>query len=192
MRRAQYKVRNFFEREAWMLNPKYSTVVPLGVLSIFVLGLVPARGQEAGPQPMARNLTENKFVNFPNFPTCVTGAVQQGDPAHGASVILVKSSAGCSVPWHWHTPDEQLMMVAGTGHLEIKGQKPVTLRAGGYALMPSHHVHQLHCPGPCTLFVQASGPFDLHYVDSGGNEIAAEVALKAVKEKPAPAPAASP
>jgi hypothetical protein len=35
-------------------------------------------------------------------------------------VIFGKGTAGCRVPWHWHTPTEQLMMVTGRAKVEMK------------------------------------------------------------------------
>jgi mannose-6-phosphate isomerase-like protein (cupin superfamily) len=123
-----------------------------------------------------------KFIAFPGLPTCTTGSVQSGDPTKGPSIILVKAASGCSIPWHWHTPNENLMMVSGVGHLEMKDGKPLALRAGGYAMMPSHHVHQFRCAGPCSLYIYSDSAFDIHYVDAQGKETPPEVALKAVKE----------
>jgi quercetin dioxygenase-like cupin family protein len=120
----------------------------------------------------------SKLVNFPGLPECMKGSVQNGDPSKGSSVILGKGTAGCSVPWRWHTPTEQLMMVAGSAKVEMKDGSPVILRAGDYASLPSKHVHQFTCQAACTLFIASDVAFDIHYVDSTGTEIAPEAALK--------------
>ena len=143
------------------------------------------RGQGAGGQAPGLNMADMKFVAFPGMPTCATGSVQSGDPTKGPSIILAKMAAGCSFPWHWHTPNEHLMMVSGAGRLEMKDGKPVTLRAGGFAMMPSRHVHQFACAAGCSLYVYSDGIFDMHYVDAQGKEISPDEALKAVKETPA-------
>ena len=138
-----------------------------------------------GSMGAVRNVGEMKFMEFPGMPTCATGAVQSGDPTQGTSIILIKVASGCAFPWHWHTPNEHLMIVSGSGVAEMKGGKPVTLQAGAYAMMPSKEVHRLRCPGGCTLYLYSDGAFDMHYVDAQGNEIAPDAALKAVKETPA-------
>jgi quercetin dioxygenase-like cupin family protein len=119
-----------------------------------------------------------KFTSLPGAPSCLTAAVLRGDPATGPSVMLQRLTAGCRVPWHWHTPDEQVMVVNGTGKFEMKGAKPIGLQPGAYAFLPGHHVHRGSCASACTLFASADGVFDIHYVDEAGNEIPAVEALK--------------
>ena len=77
------------------------------------------------------------------------------------------------------------MLVSGVARLEMKDGKPFTLRAGGFAKMPSRHVHQFRCEQACLLYVYSDASFDIHYVDGQGDEITPAEALKAVKEKPA-------
>jgi quercetin dioxygenase-like cupin family protein len=144
----------------------------------------------ADDAPAARNVTEMKFANFPGMPTCTTGSVQSGDPSKGASVIAAKMATGCSIPWHWHTPTERVMVVSGTAKAEMKGSPAKVLTAGAFALMPSHHLHQFTCTRACTLYIYSDAAFDIHYVDKAEKEIAPEEALKAVKETPAAPPAA--
>jgi quercetin dioxygenase-like cupin family protein len=143
-----------------------------------------ARGQEAPGQPAGRNMAAMKFGPVPGMPTCAPGAVQSGDPTKGSSIVMGKMAAGCSIPWHWHTPNEHLMMVSGVARIEMKDGQPITLRAGGFALLPSRHVHQFHCTTACSLFVYSDAAYDIHYVDAQGKEISPEEALKTEK-KPA-------
>ena len=144
-----------------------------------------AHGEMVAGEPALRNMAEMKFGTIPELPTCMSGAVQNGDPAKGAFIILVKLTTGCSIPWHWHTASEYLMIVSGTGRVEMKDGPSQTLRAGGFALLPSRHVHQFLCKKACTFFFYSDGAFDIHYVDAQGTEVPPEDALKVVKEKPA-------
>jgi quercetin dioxygenase-like cupin family protein len=122
---------------------------------------------------------DQKFANFPNFPTCMTGAVLHGDPSSASGVeIIGKATAGCKVPWHFHTPNEQVRMISGKAKVEMKGDAAKMLTAGGYAYLPSKHQHEFTCVTACSLFVSADGMFDIHYVDSDGKEISLEQALK--------------
>ena len=149
-----------------------------------------SRGQEAASHPKARNIAEIKFEPVPGMPTCAPGAVLSGDPSKGASIIVGKLPAGCLVPWHYHTPNEQLMMISGVARLDAKDGEPVISRAGGFALMPSHHVHQFRCTTACSLFVHSDAAYDIRYVDAEGKEIPADDALNVVqKTKPKPAKA---
>ncbi len=156
-------------------------------LTLALCATLSAQAQDA-VHPPGTNIAGMKFGPFPGLPTCASGSVQNGDPAKGPSFILAKLKSGCSVPWHWHTPSETLMMVSGTGRAEMKGGQGVTLQSGGFALMPATHVHQFVCQHDCMFYVYSDAPFDLHYVDAKGTEIAPEAALKAVKETAAVAP----
>lgn len=154
-------------------------------LAMYLPGL--AHAQVSATEPAARNMAEMKFGPIPPLPTCASGSVQTGDPAKGAFIVAVKLTTGCSLPWHWHTAGENLMIVSGTGRVEMKDGPSQTLRAGGYVQLPSHHVHQFLCKNKCTFFFYSDGAWDMHYVDTQGTEISPDDALKAVKEKAAKA-----
>lgn len=140
-----------------------------------------SEGQGGVGHPTARNIAEMKFEPVPGMPACAPGAVLSGDPAKGPSIIIGKLAPGCSIPWHYHTPNEHLMMISGVARVDVKDGEPITLRAGGFALMPSRHVHQFRCTTACSLFVYSDAAFDIHYVDAQGKEIPADEALKAVQ-----------
>jgi quercetin dioxygenase-like cupin family protein len=150
-------------------------------LSLMVVS-APSHGQEMVRESSGQNVSEMKFVTIPGLPTCTTGSVQSGNPTKGPSFILAKAPAGCSVPWHWHTANEHLMLVSGSARLEMKDGKSLTLLAGGFALMPTREVHQFSCLTECILYVYSDVAFDIHYVDKSGNEISPADALKMVKE----------
>ena len=125
-----------------------------------------------------QNVADMKLKPFPGMPSCALGSVVNGDPGKGPSIIFAKTSTGCTVPWHWHTSNEHLMIVKGVARLEMQsGGPPITLRAGGYALMPSTHVHRFHCTSSCEFYVYTDGAFDIHYVDSKGKELSPDQAL---------------
>ena len=151
-------------------------------LSIILFVTASARAQEMTPQP-GTNMATMKFANVPPLPTCATASVASGDPTKGPSFILAKGTGSCTFPWH--TPNEHLMIISGTASLEMKDAKAVTLQAGAFALMPSHHVHQFKCLSACALYVYSDTAFDMHYVDKQGNEISPADALKPLGEKPA-------
>ena len=141
-----------------------------------------------GSIALAENVAQMKIGPVPRLPTCATGSVQNGDPAKGPSIIYAKMAAGCTIPWHWHTPNENVMIVTGTARMEMKDGKPLTLGPGAYALMPSHHVHQFSCAKGCTLYVYSDAAFDIHYVNAGGDEISPDDAMKPLKETAAKPP----
>lgn len=129
-----------------------------------------------------RKMSENKFAPMAGLPSCSTLSVESGDPSKGPSVILIKATAGCRIPWHWHTPTEHVMIVTGSAKLQMKdGDHTAVLGPGGYAMMPSKHVHQFTCSSACTAFVSSDGAFDIHYVDANGGEVSPDEALKKTK-----------
>jgi quercetin dioxygenase-like cupin family protein len=142
--------------------------------AVFIACVCFTHAEEMG---VLRNLSENKLAAMPGMPGCITMAVESGDPHKGASIIVFKGTAGCVIPWHWHTPTEHVMIVSGAAKVEMKGGKTATITAGGYAMMTSKHAHQFTCTSACTAFVSSDAAFDIHYLDANGKEIPAEAAL---------------
>ena len=74
---------------------------------------------------------DEKFGPFPNFPSCMTGAVLHGDPSSSSGVTLIgKGTAGCKIPWHFHTPNEEVGIISGTAKVQMKNEAAKTLTAG--------------------------------------------------------------
>ena len=125
----------------------------------------------------------SKLGAVPGLPACSTMSAQRGDPFKGGAVLLVKTTPGCTVPWHWHTASESLMIVSGKAKLEMKGDGPASspLGPGDFAYMPGKHVHQFTCATACTFFIVTEAAFDIHYVDKDGKEIPPDQALGPAK-----------
>jgi hypothetical protein len=125
-----------------------------------------------------------KFEPIPNMPACATAAVVRGNPAWGPAWVLLKLASGCRVPWHWHTPNEDLVTISGQGTLEMKDGATIPIGPGVFAGLPSRHVHRANCFRSCLFFSISDGAFDIHYVDAKGEEIELEAALKAAAPTP--------
>ena len=151
---------------------------------LFALIAALAAGQQSAQQPQFVNADEAKLVSVAGAPECTTFAVEHGNPKAGSSVTLVKLAAGCTVPMHWHSANEEMMLVTGAAQIEMQGEQAHGLKPGGYYFMPAHHFHQLSCHTACTFHRSVDGPIDIHYVDSAGTEISAEKALAAFGERP--------
>ncbi len=156
--------------------------LPLIISIVLIAGF--AMAQQSAQQPQFVNVDEVRFVSAPGAPECYSFALEHGDPKAGNSVMLVKLATGCTMPMHWHSANEQLMVVTGTAQVEMQGEQPHTLKAGGYYFMPAHHLHQLSCASGCSFHRVMDGPVDIHFVDAAGNEIPAERALAAFGERP--------
>ena len=151
------------------------------------MGLCALSQDKAGVTTMAAT----KFAPLPGVPACMTLSAQRGDPTKGPAVILAKFTSGCSIPWHWHTAAENLMMVSGKGKLEMKDAAAASpVAAGDYVYLPGKHQHQFTCVSTCTMFDSTDGAFDIHYIDKDGKEIPPDQALatkKPATKKPAAA-----
>jgi len=134
----------------------------------------------------------SKFGNLPVLPSCMTVAVQHGDPSKGPAVLAGKMKPGCKVPWHWHTGAENLVLVSGSGKAEMKDGASHVLSPGDFVYMPGKQTHQFTCPTACTVYVMPEAAFDIHYVDKDGKEIPVEQALKSTANAPAKKAAAKP
>ncbi len=161
-----------------------NSVRRLGVTAGLVWGM--ALCAMAQDKPSVTTAAGSKLAPLPGLPACLTLSAQRGDPFKGPAVILIKMTAGCKVPWHWHTASEALMMVSGKGKIEMKNSTPESsaVAAGDYVYLPGKHVHEISCATACTFFDVTDAAFDIHYVDKDGKEIPPEEALGPAK-KPA-------
>ena len=125
-----------------------------------------------------------KFIQIPDMPACASAAILRGNPRSGPAWVLLKLASGCRVPWHWHTANEDLVVISGRGTVAMKEGPPLEFVPGAYSNLPSHHAHQASCSRDCLLFNAADAAFDVHYVDASGEEIPPKEALK----QPAKAP----
>ena len=158
------------------------------LLATLLFAALPASAQEPSDAAVVAKGMSAKFAAVPGVPDCASLAVLKGDPGKGPSVVEMKFTPGCIVPWHWHTPSESAVPLAGLIEISMKGEKPVVLTNGDYGFLPSKHIHQAKCTGsrPCAAIFFLDAPFDIHYVDKDGKELTPEQALGAAK-KPAPA-----
>jgi quercetin dioxygenase-like cupin family protein len=160
-------------------------------LSLTSLAALSLGAQKTGDHATILRGDGATFATRPDGPDCATSAPAHGDPATGPAVFLVKLDAGCTVPWHWHTANENVIPVSGLIQVSMKGEKPIVVKSGDYIFMPSQHVHQAKCAGskPCSMYTSIDAALDIHYVDAVGKEIAAEQALAKVNKDVKKAPA---
>jgi quercetin dioxygenase-like cupin family protein len=136
--------------------------------------------------------SKSKFVSMPNLPDCMKVAVERGDPSKGPSVLLLKFQPGCTIPWHWHTAGETLIIVSGSGKMQMKDGQPMPAKQGDFVYLPGKNVHQFSSTTMVLLYDLPDGAFDIHYVDKSGKEIPYGDAIKQiVKVKPAAGPTTS-
>jgi len=145
---------------------------------------VQSPSQQTAEEAAVRKLSELRFHQGHDL-TCLAGAHETGDSKQGASVSLVKFDPGCIIPWHWHTPNENVMVVDGALLQEWKDHPSSVAKRGDFIHIPSHQVNQATCvsDAPCMILLYSDGLFDMHYVDASGKEISGDEAVAAATKK---------
>jgi quercetin dioxygenase-like cupin family protein len=146
------------------------------VVALLSAALVSTQVQAPSPQAPA----VHKLATTLRGSGCSEAGIETGDPTKGPSIVVEKFAPGCAIPWHWHTPNEHVMMVSGTFRFEIQGEASVQVNPGDFVFIPSHHTSQTTCLGPdaCINFLYTDAPADMHFVDETGAEISSEQAQK--------------
>ncbi len=95
---------------------------------------------------------------------CLLSAVETGNPDTGPSTIILKAPAGCVVPWHFHTAQEQAVVIKGTVKMEMTGSPAMSLGPGGFAVMAGKVPHQFSCGhSECLIMVWFDGKYDIFW-----------------------------
>jgi quercetin dioxygenase-like cupin family protein len=143
-----------------------------GVLAMLAALPLTAVGNSAGPAAgaeaahhAAMPLEDAPFVQDDDV-KCLMSALENGNPETGPSTFLLKAPAGCRVAAHYHTAEEQLIVIQGSVSTGMKGMHSVTLTAGGIAVMPSKAIHWFSCSGkqPCLMVVTFNQKYDIVWV----------------------------
>ena len=98
----------------------------------------------------------------PFLPEGCAIAVLHGDPAKDNLDVFFKVPAKSSIPLHWHTSAERMVLVAGELHVTYDGQETAVLKPGTYAYGPAKRAHKGFCASkvPCVLFIAFESPLD--------------------------------
>ncbi|MDP1862638.1 MAG: cupin domain-containing protein [Thiobacillus sp.] len=89
-------------------------------------------------------------------------AVLHGDLAKDNLDVFFKVPGKSTIPLHWHTSPERMVLVAGELHVTYAGQKMAVLKPGTYAYGPAKKPHNGYCASdvPCVLFIAFESPLD--------------------------------
>jgi quercetin dioxygenase-like cupin family protein len=89
-------------------------------------------------------------------------AVLHGDPAKPNADVFLRIPAKATIPEHWHTSAERMVLVAGELSVSYKGQTAVVLKPGMYAYGPAKLPHSASCAGTtsCVLFIAFESAVD--------------------------------
>ena len=129
------------------------------LLTLTLCAQAPIAGKKAG---IVRQLSE---VRFPagDGPDCLQFFLENGDMQTGPSTAIMKAKPNCVVPPHYHTAEEQLIIVKGNVSTGMEGMKDTVLGPGGFAMMPSKQPHWFTCTAKeeCLMFVTFDRVYDI-------------------------------
>lgn len=89
-------------------------------------------------------------------------AILHGDPAKDNVDVFFRIPAKSTLPLHWHSSAERMVLVAGELHVTYEGQKMAVFKPGTYAFGPAKKAHSGNCVSdvPCVLFIAFESPLD--------------------------------
>jgi glyoxylate utilization-related uncharacterized protein len=94
--------------------------------------------------------------------------LRTGERRSGKGSFDIHSSRGARLqsPLHYHTAEEQLIVVRGDVETGMDGLSPRLLQAGGFAMMPSKEKHWFSCKlqAGCLMFVTFDRAYDIFWV----------------------------
>jgi quercetin dioxygenase-like cupin family protein len=149
------------------VNSRKTAKMLLGIAPLVILLLAagggPSRGQGQNPPHGTVTPLASAILVFDGEPACLKVGRENGDPDKGPSTFLLEAPSGCVVPAHYHTAEEQLMVVRGDVLAGMDGMAEATLGPGGFAMMPSKAMHWFTCKSKntCLMFVTFDSKYDI-------------------------------
>jgi len=132
----------------------------LVLITPFALADAPA---QKPAQVFSINDAQLKWRSCPAFiPKGCKIAVLHRDSRKDNADIFFKVPTNFTIPRHWHTSPERIVMVSGQLEITYDGQQPTVLKPGTYAYGPAKLPHKASCVSgnPCILFIAYEGPVD--------------------------------
>ena len=150
----------------------------------------PASSAAEQPHIVANLSTVTWSDGPPSLPKGVKISVLHGDPGKaGPFEILLKMPSGYKIPAHWHSQDENLVILTGTFYAgmgdKLDEKQAQALKPGSYVFMPAKMHHFAFAKGGDTVInLHGMGPFDITYIDPATDPMkAAPEAAKPAEKK---------
>lgn len=98
----------------------------------------------------------------PFLPEGCAIAILHGDPAQDNLDIFFKVPGKSTIPLHWHTSPERMILIEGQLSVTYDGQESSVLLPGSYAYGPAKKPHLGTCEStdPCVLFIAFESSLD--------------------------------
>ena len=154
-------------------NPIPLPLAPMAVVAVLVAALA-APAAALSDEPSFTRQADSADLAWGSCPAFMPDgcriAVLHGDPAKPGADVFFKLPAGESVPVHWHTSAERMILVSGEMRVTYEGQAPATLTAGTYAYGPPRLEHDATCVSDedCVLFIAFEEPVDAFETEEAG------------------------
>jgi quercetin dioxygenase-like cupin family protein len=136
-------------------------------MAVCVLVLSSAAFAQAPPaeQAITRTASDSqlKWGPCPEFlPKGCAIAVLHGDPGKANADVFFKVPGKSTIPMHWHTSPERMILVQGELRVTYQGQKEAVMKPGTYAYGPAKLPHKAVCASttPCVLYIAFESPVD--------------------------------
>ena len=132
---------------------------------LMLLTVALAIGAQAPKRGIVKPLADVKFPGDDEH-KCLQFALENGDLKAGPSTAVMRATPNCVIPPHYHTAEEQLMIVRGEVSTGMEGMQETVLGPGGFAMMPSKRVHWFSCTAKeeCVMFVTFDRVYDIVWV----------------------------
>ncbi len=137
------------------------TVLRAVAFAMLLAGVATAATSDAPREAIIHPLANANFKSVSDL-ACLGTAVEVGDPGSGPSSVLLKADKNCATSWHFHSAEEQLMVIKGELKIETGDLQTATLGPGGFALLPSKAKHRFTCSrkSECLWFLMMDRKFD--------------------------------
>lgn len=128
-------------------------------VSVMLAATLSAQAPKTG---IVRQLADVKFPPG-DGPDCLQFVLENGDLKTGPTTAIMKATPKCVVPPHYHTAEEQLIIVKGNVSTGMEGMADTVLGPGGFAMMPSKAPHWFTCTEKeeCLMFVTFDRAYDI-------------------------------
>ncbi len=94
-------------------------------------------------------------------------AVLHGDPSKENSDVLFRVNGKSSIPNHWHSSAERMVLLSGKMEVTYEGEDTSTMKLGNYAFGPAKKPHTAKCVSkdPCVLYIGFNEPVDAYAIE---------------------------
>ena len=129
-----------------------------------------ALSPRATQDPVVTKAADVKWGDHPSVKGAFL-AVQSGDPAKGACVVMMKFPKGLTIPAHTHSASEVVTVVSGTAIFgsgtKADPSKGTELGAGSFIQVPAKSPHWAVAKEEFIITVNFSQAVDFHLCEEG-------------------------